>query len=168
MEKKEGNKFLTGFDRAVKTIEDYGVGICFAAIVLLSVVTVFYRYVLKSGILWSNEVQQILVVAMVMFGCAKATREGGHTELHAIVGFFPRKGRVFIRTLTSVAAIVFLVVFLYSGVKYALAAGNLKTIVLKLPYRYCYMLLPIGGILNIYEFIRRIPQRIMEDPKEEY
>ena len=42
MEKKEGNKFLTGFDRAVKTIEDYGVGICFAAIVLLSVVTVFY------------------------------------------------------------------------------------------------------------------------------
>lgn len=168
MEKKEGNIILKSFDGAVKVIENYGVGLCFAAIVVLSVVTVFYRYVLKSGILWSNEVQQILVVAMVMFGCAKATREGGHTELHAIVGFFPRKGRVFIRTLTSLAALMFLIVFLYAGVKYALASGNLKTIVLKLPYRYCYMLLPVGGILNVYEFVRRIPQRIMEEPKEEY
>lgn len=167
MEKSNRN-ILTVIDNGVRTVENLGVGISFACIVVLVSVTVFFRYVLKSGIMWSAEVQEVLVVAMAMFGCAKATREGGHTELTALTGLFPRKGRVFIRTLTSLAALVFLVVFLFTCVNYTFSTGNLKTIMLKIPYRYFYMFLPIGMTLNLYEFLKRMPERILKDPPSDY
>ena len=168
MEEKEKNGFFRTFDNVIKVIEDFGVGITFGAIVILVTVCVFYRYVLKSGFMWSAEVQEVLVVAMAMFGCAKATREGGHTELTALTKMFPRKARVFIRALTSIAAVIFLAVFFWTSLRYTLASGNLKTIMLRIPYKYFYMWLPIGMGLNLYEFLKRMPDRIKNDPPEEY
>ncbi len=166
--KESDRNFFPAFDRVVKGIEDLGVGISFGCIVVLVFVTVFFRYVLKSGIMWSAEVQEVLVVAMAMFGCAKATREGGHTELTALTGLFPRKGRIAIRALTTLAALVFLSVFFVTCIQYATSTGNLRTIMLKIPYSYFYMFLPIGIGLNLYEFLRRTPERILKDPRSEY
>lgn len=165
-EKKEG--FFKVFDNLIRIIEDLGVGLTFAAIVVLVTLCVIYRYVLKSGFMWSGEVQEVLVVAMAMFGCAKATREGGHTELTALTKMFPRKGRVLIRTLTSIATVLFLAVFFWTSLQYTLTSGSLKTIMLRIPYRYFYMWLPIGMGLNLYEFLKRVPGRIKNDPPEEY
>lgn len=167
MEKSEF-KTLRKIDNIIRVIEDVGVGVSFAAIVVIVIVNVFYRYVLKSGLMWQAEVQEVLVVAMVMIGCAKVTREDGHTELSSFTGLFPRKGRVFIRALTSLAALIFLGIFFYTCVEYAASAGNLKTTMLRIPYKYFYIFLPIGMGLNLYEFLKRIPERIMKDPPPEY
>ena len=166
--KEEKGGFFKAFDNVIKTIEDFGVGLTFTAIVILVTVCVFYRYVLKSGFMWSSEVQEVLVVAMAMFGCAKATREAGHTELTALTKMFPRKGRVVIRAITSVLTVIFLGVFFWTSLKYTLNSGNLKTIMLRIPYKYFYMWLPIGMGLNLYEFVKRIPERVMIDPPDEY
>lgn len=155
-------------DFGVGAIEDVGVGITFLGIVVLVSVGIFYRYILKVGIMWAPEIQEILAVSMVMFGCAKATREAGHTELNSIIKMLPRKGRVVVRALTSLAVLIFMVVFFVTSLKYTLESGNLKTIMLRIPYRFFYMFLPIGMGLNVYEFIKRIPQRVMIDPPEEY
>ena len=167
MEEKKSDFFKT-FDNLIGHLENIGVGITFAGIVILVTVCVFFRYVLKSGFMWSAEVQEVLVVAMAMFGCAKATREGGHTELTALTKLFPRTGRVAIRTITSILTVIFLAVFVWTSYKYTISSGMLKTIMLKIPYKYFYMWLPIGMALNLYEFIKRIPDRIKNDPPEEY
>ena len=166
--KESDRKIFPAFDRVVKGIEDLGVGISFGCIVVLVFVTVFFRYVLKSGIMWSAEVQEVLVVAMAMFGCAKATREGGHTELTALTGLFPRKGRIMIRALTTLASLVFLGTFFVTCIRYAPSTGNLRTIMLKIPYSYFYMFLPVGMGLNLYEFLKYAPGRIMKDPPFDY
>ena len=48
-----------------------------AAIVVLVLVQVFYRYVLSSGILWLNEVVINLMILLVLVGAALATRHAG-------------------------------------------------------------------------------------------
>ncbi len=161
-------KVFQNFDRAICFLENIGTGTTFLGIVVIVSINIFYRYVLKSGIMWASEIQEVLVVAMTMFGCAKATREAGHTELTSIIKMLPRVGRISVRALTSVAALVFLVVFFVASVKYTLSTGNLRTIILRIPYCYFYMFLPIGMGLNIYEFVKRIPARIMQDPPEEF
>lgn len=165
---KKEHQILHELDHGIRLVENLGVGFSFACIVLIVSVSVFCRYVLKSGIMWSAEIQEVLVVAMAMFGCAKATREGGHTELTSLTKHLPRKGRIFLRAITSMAAFVFFAIFFFTSVKYTVTTGNLKTIMLKIPYRYFYMFLPIGMGLNLYEFVKRIPERIMKDPPEEY
>lgn len=157
-----------GFDTVVRWMENVGVGITFGSIVVLLTATVTLRYLFKSGIMWGAEVQEVLVVALAMFGCAKATREGGHTELTMITGMLPRTGRILLRTLTTVAALSFLGLFFVTSLQYTLSTGNLKTIMLKIPYRYFYMFMPIGMGLNLYEFLKRVPARILNDPPPEY
>lgn len=155
-------------DFIIEKIENFGTGITFAAVVILVGITVFLRYVMNSGLMWAAEVQEILVVALAMFGGAKATREGGHTELSLITNMLPYNGRVILRTITSIASLIFLGTFFIVSLDYTLSTGNLKTIMLRIPYRYCYMFLPIGMGLILYEFIKRMKNRILVDKKDEY
>ena len=164
----DSKRIFKKIDFGIGAFENVCVGITFFCIVVLVSVGIFYRYILKSGIMWAAEVQQVLAVAMVMFGCAKATREAGHTELNSVIKMFPRKGRIAVRALTSAAVLVFMAVFFVTSIQYTMDSGDLKTIVLRIPYRFCYMFLPIGMGLNLYEFIKRIPQRVMIDPPEDY
>ncbi len=166
--KKEKFKVFRTFDNGVRILEDLGVGLTFACIVILTTVTVFYRYVLRTGLMWGAEIQAVLMVAMAMFGCAKATREKGHTELAAVTGLLPRKGRIAMRTVTTVASLIFIMVFLYSGIQYTVSAGNLKSIMLNVPFKYFYVFLPIGTVFNLYEFVKLAPSRIMQDPPSDY
>lgn len=167
MEKKKLNVFQA-FDRGVQMLENFILGTTFGSIIVLTSVQVFYRYVLRTGLMWAAEIQAVLMVAMAMFGCAKATREKGHTELTAVTGLLPRKGRIGIRAVTTIAALIFIAVFLFAGIQYTASAGKLKSIMLNVPFKYFYSFLPIGTLFNIYEFIKLIPSRIMQDPPSDY
>ena len=56
----------------VAWIEDIVSAFCLAGIVVIAAGSVFGRYVLHTGFLWADEVNQILLVAMGMFGSARA------------------------------------------------------------------------------------------------
>lgn len=155
-------------DLVFQWIEDLGVVISFAAIVLLVFTTVYYRYFLRSGLMWSAEVQEVLVVALAMFGCARAARYDGHTSLGAIVNALPKIPKYIVRTIVLLLSLIFLVAFFFASLQYTLNTGMLRTIMLKIPYRYFYMYMPIGFLLTIYEFIKKIPEKIFKDPPEDY
>ncbi len=156
------------FDEIIGHIENLGVGITFALLVVLVSIVIFYRYVLKTGLMWNAEVQEILVVALAMFGSAKATRENGHTELSLITNKLSRKGRVILRTITSIAALIFLIGFFIASIEYTLDAGHLKTIMLRIPYWRFYIFMPIGMGLTLYEFAKQLKSRILTDHFDEY
>lgn len=159
-------KWFKTLDGLVSLIEDTGCVVTFGAIVCIVVAHVFFRYVLRSGILWSDEVVQILMVAMVMFGTARAIRADGHTELQSFVDRLPARPRMAVRTIVTLISLGFLILFFVTSFKYTAGAGNLKTVMLKLPRKYCYMFLPIGAGLSIYEFIKTWKVRIFHEPGE--
>ena len=68
------------FDSVVAWIEDIVSAFCLAGIVVIAAGSVFGRYVLHTGFLWADEVNQMLLVAMGMFGSARAVRSNGHAE----------------------------------------------------------------------------------------
>ncbi|MCB6609488.1 TRAP transporter small permease [[Clostridium] symbiosum] len=159
-------KFYKAVDKGIAAVEDTGCVISFAAIVCIVVAHVFFRYVLRSGILWSDEVVQILMVSMVMFGTARAVRVDGHTELQSFVDRLPPVGRTVVRTLVTLVSLGFLIMFFISSFEFTATTGTLKTVMLRIPRKYCYMFLPLGAGLSIYEFIKTAGHRIFHEPKE--
>lgn len=153
-------KFYKVFDRTVEIIENVLCATPMAIILIVEMVQVFFRYVLRSGLVWSDEVIVNLVVIAVMFGGAKAIRTSEHTELTGTVDALPPKARLVVRIITTAAAFIFLAIFVYSSILFASTTGRLKTTYLRIPMKYCYLPLAVGSCFMLYEFIKTIKHRI--------
>ena len=158
------NGLLQTADRAIAQLENHGSVLSLAAIVVLVCAQVFYRYVLYDGIVWADEVVGVLMVVMVMFGSARGMREGEHTDLQSLVDALPRSLRTPIRGLTAAATVIFLLIVLFSSLRHTLQALHLTTIMIRIPMWLCYGMIPLGFLLMIYEFIRRLRIWVFRDP----
>ncbi len=121
-------KFFRKLDALVALAEDVGCVATYAVIVCIVVAHVFFRYVLVSGILWSDELVQILLVYMVMFGSARAIRTNGHTELNSLGDKLPAMPRYVLRTAIVIACIGFFLLFFIGAAEYVANAGCRKPV----------------------------------------
>ncbi|MCF8159881.1 MAG: TRAP transporter small permease subunit [Polaromonas sp.] len=149
-------KAFTKFDRTIGFLEDFVSIWTIVFISIIVVVQVFFRYVLDSGILWSDEVITILMVSMVMFGVPAVTRRGMHTELHVFINLLPRSARHAVRFATSLIGLAFLVLFFVAAARYAMDSRGMVTTVLRIPIQFVYAILPIGAFLAIYEYLKTV------------
>ena len=153
-------EFYKKFDRLVEIIENVLCAAPMAVILMLEVVHVFYRYVLRSGLVWSDEVITNLLVIVVMFGGARAIRFNEHTELTGTADSLPGPLRTLVRIITTAATLIFIAVLFWSSINFVTGTGNLKTTYLRIPNAYCYMALAVGSGFMLYEFVKTLRYRI--------
>lgn len=154
-------------DTIIRWIEDAVAATALIAIVTIAAANTIGRYVFESGFLWADEVNQALLVAMAMFGSARAVRTGGHTEFTAISSKPKSRGvRIAIRTIILIITIGFLLFLLVTCVQYA-AQGTMLSAVLKVPRMYYYLSMPIGFALCVYEYIKIAKKKVLSDPVTE-
>jgi len=154
-------------DQAVGYAES---GVCLATlsvIIVLAVVQIVMRYVLSASLPWAEEIINTLMVMMVMFGAARATRKGRHTEMDGFTLAMPKPLRIGFLTFNTLLTLAFLVIIVVSSAEYTLNAGNQKSFMLRIPMPYMYMWMPVGGLFMVYEFIKTIKSRLMKTQNKE-
>ncbi|MBS5703264.1 MAG: TRAP transporter small permease [Butyricicoccus pullicaecorum] len=157
-------KLLTSLDTIIRWVEDIVCGTTLAAIVCIATASVIARYIFHTGFLWADEVNQALLVAMGMFGSARAVRTNGHTEFTMLVNKPKSKGaRIALRGAFLVITIVFLMLLLIWTAQYT-ADGTMLSTALRIPRMYYYMSIPMGFGLMIYEYLCSIKSRVIDDP----
>lgn len=155
-------------DTTVRWAEDLVCGVLMVAIICICGAQLILRYFFHGGILWADEVNQALMVAMGAVGCAKAIRLNGHTELTSLLRKPKNPNvRIALRAIVNVVSLGVLMVLFYTSAIYA-ASGTVKSVVLRIPRFWFYLSMPIGFGLSIYEFLKIIKDRILNDPPEEY
>lgn len=80
---------LKKIKKIVSIADQLAFGISAVSLTLLTVVAVFFRFVLSSPIQWVEEVQMILVVWSVFFGSSIAIREQGHIAVDIFFDILP-------------------------------------------------------------------------------
>lgn len=145
------------FDRWIRFIEEAVCTVSLAIIVTLVIVQVFYRYVLSSGILWLNEVVTNLMVLMVMFGAALATRNKVHTDLKILVRKSPNIISLALRIIGIAVTGLFLLILIYYSALHAYNSRMLTTIMTDIPLWVAYGIIPVGAVLVFYEFVKMVP-----------
>jgi len=160
-------KALDVIDVIIRWFEDIVCASTLFAVVCIATASVIARYVFHSGFLWADEVNQALLVAMGMIGSARAVRTNGHTEFTTLSSKPKSKTvRIVIRAVFMAITIGFLIFLLVCTTQYT-AAGTMLSTVLRVPRMYYYMSIPIGFGLMIYEYLRSIKRKVIEDPVTE-
>lgn len=155
------------FDSVVAWIEDIVSAFCLAGIVVIAARSVFGRYVLHTGFLWADEVNQMLLVAMGMFGSARAVRSNGHAEFTSFINNRKsRAARIAMRAAINILTIVLLVFMFVISMQFTLG-GTMKSTVLRIPRMYFYMSIPMGFGLCIYEYLKVVKIKILTDAASE-
>nr|WP_275982241.1 TRAP transporter small permease subunit [Ohessyouella blattaphilus] len=154
-------------DKLISWIENIVCVLTLVGIVSIATAGVIARYVFKAGFFWADEVNQALLVAMAMFGSARAVRMNGHTEFTTISSKpKSKKVRIAFRTIIMVITMALLVFLLINLSEYA-ASGTMLSTVLKIPRMYYYMSMPIGIALCLYEYVRAFKRKVIDDPVTE-
>lgn len=154
-------------DTAIHWIEDVVSAFSLAAIVAIAAANTVDRYIFSSGFLWADEVNQALLVAMAMFGSARAFRTGGHIEF-TTVSNLPKSHavRMGLRAFILLLTVIFLVFLFIICAQYT-SRGTILSTVLKVPRMYYYVSMPIGFGLCIYELVRMARRKVVDDPVHE-
>lgn len=156
------------FDKVVRFYEDAVCILSLLMIVVLILTQVFYRYVLSSGILWIDELVINLMIIMVLTGAARATRVGAHTDLRMLIDATPPLLSKALRVVGILATYAFLLVLTYVSARYAWDSRRMTTTMIGIPLWAAYGIIPLGGILIMYEWTKGLLLGFTEhEPGEE-
>ncbi len=89
--------------------------LCMGGIFLLIIIQVFFRYVLKYPLIWSEEPAKWLMVWAAYLGAGIALREGRHISLFLLVGRFSRTAQFWILLAGKGVVLFFLIFFTVFG-----------------------------------------------------
>lgn len=141
--------FLDGIERTVANVS-------LALLVIILALQVFFRYVLESGLTWSEEVSRFCFVWFVYISASLAAQKGSHIRVTIATGLFPG-GQRYCLMLADGIWVVFNVFVVASGI--FLLTKMIKHPVystsLFMPLVYVYAVIPLAHALMIVRIVER-------------
>ena len=157
-------------DKIVSKFEELIAVIGLSAMTVITLVAVFFRYVLKDPIIWSEEAARYLMVWSTMLGISIATRQKAHLGIDIFISMAPKKiqrGLEIFSTLMMIVMFVFLTVISVVFIQSAIRTGNVSPM-LRIPFYIIYLALPLGFGLGAIRSIQDLVDVIKGvDNKEE-
>ncbi|EGQ26475.1 C4-dicarboxylate transport system permease small protein [Sporosarcina newyorkensis 2681] len=148
-------------------LDDFIATCALTGVLFVTIVSIFYRFILGRPFAWAEEVTLGLFIWAVFIGISSAMKRGGHIGIDYFVERMPKPlkiGAQIIRTL--VIYYVLLYVLVYLGFQLTAQATHKLTPVLGIGYHFVDIAVPIGGLLAAYHFSRTIIASFRNEPLE--
>ena len=113
-------------------------------------VQVFFRYVLNSSLVWSEELVQFILLWTVMLGSAIATDRGAHITLNPLEEHLGPRERRIKNAIVEFGTICFCGVLAYYGFVLAYRTRFMTSAAADIPMSYAYAAMPVGALLIIF------------------
>ncbi|PLS17346.1 hypothetical protein CVD28_12325 [Bacillus sp. M6-12] len=141
--------------------------IIFGGLGLLTLYQVFARYVLKSPLVWSEEVIRYLMIWIVMLGTAIVLRKGLLISVETILHIVPQKVRKAMEIIIILVNMVFLFILVRYGFTIMEVLSSQKAGALDIPVAWTYAAIPVGATLGIINCVVVLIEVIFNIKKEE-
>ena len=102
------NPFFKAVDRLSAILAQLS-SITIIALMLLIPFEVIMRYIFNSPTIWSSEVSQFILCALIAFGGAKTLRDGHHVNVDIVYGRLSVRGQAIVNLFT------YLILFFFIG-----------------------------------------------------
>jgi TRAP-type C4-dicarboxylate transport system permease small subunit len=97
--------WLEWLDDGLARTEDLFLAAAHAAIALLVVVAVFFRYVLADPLIWTEEFIVIVFTWMLFIGLSSGFRMRMHLRIDALLVVLPERGRAYLGAAAVLATV---------------------------------------------------------------
>lgn len=129
--------------------------LCLGAMVILTFINVFMRYVLNSGIFWAEEVALVLAVWFIFISLPLGVRLNLHISINLLRAPSARLNRV-LDVLKGVVVLAVGYVLLHHGVVLIQFTSRSIMPATELPSSLLYLVVPLSAVLLLYEAITDI------------
>jgi len=119
------------------------------ALVIVTFLQVFYRYVLARPLHWTDEAARYIFVWLCMLGAAVAVRRNAHVSLDYFALKLPERLRKTAGIVTSMLTCGFLCAVTYFGIGLLAVTRDQLSIAMQIPMSIPYMSVPVGAGLSI-------------------
>lgn len=143
------------YSSAIKSFEYLAVSLMVSA-ALITVLQVFFRYVLNSSISWVEEILGFLMVWLTFVGSALALHEKGHIGMNLIEAYIPYKFRIAFKIILDLFTTAFLLVFTWASIMLAMKLSSNYAVSFKVSMGIIYSVLPIAGAMMAITVLRDI------------
>jgi TRAP-type transport system small permease protein len=123
-------------------------GALYLVIVSIVSIQVLLRYVLSSPVSWSDELAVTAFVWVVFLGASSAMKRGMHIGVDALTSLAPRRAQDVLAILINLIILWLLYRFVTDGWSFSMLAMTTKvTPILRIPYGYINLAVPVGSAL---------------------
>jgi TRAP-type C4-dicarboxylate transport system permease small subunit len=145
----------------LNNIEEIVGGGLYLMIVSIVSIQVFLRYVLGSPVAWSDEIAVTSFVWVVFLGASAAMKRKMHIGVDVITNLAPRRVQEILAILINLILLWLLYRFVTEGWAFSMLATTSKvTPILRVPYGYVDLAVPVGSALMMVRVTQATIQQI--------
>ena len=147
--------------KSLDRVEDF-FAVLGGALLVFAVFSVVFqviaRYFFGLSFIWINEVNEYILLYVPFLGAAWLLRHNGHVTVDLVVRVLPPRIKKASNVLVAVLGIIVSSVLVWYGTSVtmeAYARGTVSTTSTQLPLVYLLVVIPVGSLLLLLEFIRK-------------
>ena len=173
----QGKKRLKQADQVIATVgrvvSNTTLVVCSIMLIIVTIeiiIGVFFRYVLRTPIYWSEEVARYILVWMAMLGASVSTERREHLRLDSLMDLVPLAVQKIVAVLLGILVIVMLIlVFPWIHAMLTGPAGTTLSPAVRIPMVIPLSSLAVGFVLLIFQTaivaLRDLLSLFITDPK---
>ena len=144
-----------------KHFEEVLMSVTLIGVVVFMAVHVFFRYVLKSPLSWTEECTRYLFIWFTFSGIGYGIKNASHIRVNIIESFWPQVTRVFvwIQDIVTLSFLVYMIPAGLGALDYFYSNG-ITSPGMRMPSWILYFSLFFGLIMGVIRMIQRIILRV--------
>jgi C4-dicarboxylate transporter DctQ subunit len=148
--------------KVFNNFEGYCCALMLAAMSVIVIAQVVFRFVLKSSLPWSEELSRYLQVYITYFGCAYAIKTGAHLGIEAFTLLLPETAQKILKILSLVGGALVCALIMKFGIDIVLSQMNTAQTspAMRIPMWTVYVAIPIGMGFSIIRYCIEIVDKI--------
>jgi TRAP-type C4-dicarboxylate transport system permease small subunit len=137
----------------------------FAAILVIMILQIGFRYVLDAPLTWTEELARYLYVWACYLGAAVALRRRSHIAITLVADRLPPGPARATLLGTQALGLLFLLTLVIQGGQLMAKTHDVLAITLPIPWSAIYLAAPVGGALMALQTIETAWQALREFPR---
>lgn len=149
---------MKALKRAVELFEKVFLVMAIFFSVAISVVGVFFRYVLENSLSWVEESAGFLLLIVVTVGIGVAVRQGSHLRVDMLIQFVP-KTKNSLNLMASVFALAVMTILFTLSIGFVsdlLVRDQRTTSMYWLPIGVPLIIMPLGYLMAVFRLVESI------------
>lgn len=137
-----------------------------SGIFILGIAQVFWRWILKNPITWSEELIQLTYVWICYLGWTIAERADSHIRITAVLNFLPRGVQKWMQIFCHILCIVFSVLMVWFGIRLIGVGAKRTAVSFPMNYAVVYLMGPICNFIIILYEIAGLIECFVKGPRD--
>ncbi|MGL4637171.1 MAG: TRAP transporter small permease [Beijerinckiaceae bacterium] len=150
------SRFIIRLSDIVTDFAKFVLGSCIAAIVLVTLAAVFWRYVLENPISWIEQVSNMIFIWVVFIGSAVLYRQNLHIGVDVFLHMLSEKNRAIWKWVVECGNLLFIVVLFIYSLKLTIDVLPNTAGALDISPAYYYASAPVACLMMMLYFIEKV------------